>query len=134
MNIDVVSLVRDVVNAPARTLSIVSISFENLFMIRPIGVVSKNDIGACMTRLMASCPKSGVTIRDKPDYVKHRETYVMQSLRSGVDNQGEHDAHEECGKCLADTESGIDTHLGEKNHDSNILALTLRRIPGKRLT
>lgn len=39
--------------ASVRKLSIVSTSLENLFVIRPSGVVSKNDIGARSVRVIA---------------------------------------------------------------------------------
>jgi hypothetical protein len=39
--------------ASVRLLSIMSVSFENRFVIRPRGVVSKNDIGARRVRFIA---------------------------------------------------------------------------------
>jgi hypothetical protein len=41
-------------SASPRRLSIVSMSFANRFMIRPSGVVSKNESGAWMTRPIAA--------------------------------------------------------------------------------
>jgi len=46
-------VVKNIRNESATVLSMVSMSFENLFMIRPSGVVSKKLIGACMTESIA---------------------------------------------------------------------------------
>jgi len=47
------NVIKNIRHESATVLSIVSMSFENLFMIRPSGVVSKKLIGACMTELIA---------------------------------------------------------------------------------
>jgi hypothetical protein len=44
--------IRNIRNDSDAVLSIVSMSLENLFMIRPRGVVSKKLMGACMTEVI----------------------------------------------------------------------------------
>ena len=92
-------------------LSIVSISFEKRFMMRPRGVVSKNDMGACITRSMARWSRTELVLRSK--CFPQQETHSMKVSRCVVDEQGKEGTHKRESEGLADTESRIYSHLNK---------------------
>lgn len=65
-------------------------------------VVSKKDIGACITRSIAAW----VIIREAQKY-NRQMTYFVQPLTSIVGEQGKHSTHEESEYSLRETEASI---------------------------
>jgi hypothetical protein len=65
-------------NASVKLLSMISASFENRFVMRPSGVVSKNDIGARKVRLIADW--SITLLAFVPAIVRVMENQKMRSV------------------------------------------------------